>query len=607
MKFARPEPGGVTLNKFVTLVCAFALFFLIGANVQAQNPQHGIAMHGAPKYERGFTHLDYVNPNAPKRGLLRFGSTGSFDSVNPFIIKGSPAPGRHLVFESLLKRNWDEAFSLYGLIAESVQVPPDRSWVIFTLRPEARFHDGSPITVEDVIFSIKTLREKGRPNHRQYYSKVVDIMRTGPRQIKFTFGPKPDRELPLIMGLMPIISKKYYTRNDITKTTLEPPMGSGPYQINNVDPGRVISYNRVPDYWGTDLPINRGQNNFDEIRYDFFRDSNVAYEAFNAGEYDIRRESDPTKWANIGELPAIKLGRIETAELENSRPAGMHALAFNTRRPIFHDRRVRQALAYAFDFEWMNKTLFHGAYKRTSSFFVNSELAATGLPADDELAVLEPYSDQIPKEVLTKIYAPPATDGSGSARQNLQVARDILSEAGWKVVNNSLIHESTGQTMSFEILLVRSNNERVVLPFVRNLERLGITARVRTVDSAQYQARTENYDFDMVVRTWRVTLSPGNEQAFYWGSESADTPGTRNLAGVKDPVIDALIEKIVSAPDRRSLITRTRALDRVLLWGHYVIPLFYQSTDWVAYQATLDRPDITPIYGYVTEAWWSKE
>ena len=607
IEFTSPKPGDRNLKKFAPLVCFFASFFLVVANAQTQNPQHGLAMHGAPKYEPGFTHLDYVNPNAPKRGLLRFGSTGSFDSVNPFIIKGSPAPGRHLVFESLLKRNWDEAFSLYGLIAESVQVPPDRSWVIFTLRPEARFHDGSPITVEDVIFSIETLREKGRPNHRQYYSKVVEITRPGPRQIKFTFGPERDRELPLIMGLMPIISKKYYADTDITKTTLEPPIGSGPYRIGHVDPGRSISYTRVHDYWGNDLPITRGQNNFDEIRYDFFRDANVAYEAFNAGEYDIRRESDPTRWANMDELPAIKSGRITTAELENSRPAGMHALAFNTRRPIFHDRKVRQALAYSFDFEWTNKTLFHGAYKRTNSFFVNSELAATGLPADEELAVLEPYRSQIPKEVFTEIYTPPSTDGSGSARRNLQVARDLLVEAGWKIVDNSLIQESTGKAMSFEILLVRSGNERVALPFVRNLKRLGITARVRTVDSAQYQARTEDYDFDMVVRTWRVTLSPGNEQTFYWGSESANTPGTRNLTGVKDPVIDSLIEKIVSAPDRKSLIANTRALDRVLLWGHYVIPLFNQPTDWVAYRTNLDRPDITPIYGYVTEAWWSKE
>ena len=285
----------------------------------------------------------------------------------------------------------------------------------------------------------------------------------------------------------------------------------------------------------------------------------------------------------------------------------MHALAINTRKSFFRDRRVRQALAYAFDFEWMNKTLFHGAYKRTTSFFVNSELAATGLPTADEIAVLEPYRSQIPKEVFTEIYTPPSTDGSGSARRNLQVARDLLIEAGWKIVNNSLIHENTGKAMSFEILLVSSGNERVVLPFVRNLKRLGIAARVRTVDSAQYQARTEDYDFDMVVRTWRVTLSPGNEQIFYWGSESADTPGTRNLVGVKDPVVDSLIAQIVSAPDRKSLIARTRALDRVLLWGHYVIPLFHRTTDWVAYRATLDRPDITPIYGYVTEAWWSKE
>ncbi len=583
------------------------LILLFGTTARAQEPQHGIAMHGDPKYGPKFAHLDYVNPDAPKGGLFRFGATGSFDSLNPFIIKGSPAPGRHLVFESLLKRNWDEAFSLYGLIAESVQVPQDRSWVIFTLRPEARFHDGSPITVEDVIFSIETLREKGRPNHRQYYSKVAKVERPGPRQVKFTFGEEHDRELALIMGLMPILSKAYYTNTDITKTTLEPPMGSGPYRIGRVDPGRSISYVRVADYWGRNLPINRGQNNFDEIRYDYFRDSNVAYEAFNAGEYDIRRETDPTRWENVAELPAIKQGKVTTAELGNGRPAGMHALAINTRRVSFQNRKVRQALAYAFDFEWTNKTLFHGAYKRTDSFFVNSELAATGLPGPLELAVLQPFRDQIPNEVFTKIYTPPSSDGSGNIRRNLQVARGLLAEAGWKIVDKRLVHGQTGKPLSFEILLVSSSNERVVLPFVRNLERLGIAARVRTVDSAQYQARVEDYDFDMVVRTWRVSLSPGNEQSFYWGSNSADTPGTRNLPGVKDPVVDAIIEQIVAAPDRRSLIAGTRALDRVLLWGHYVIPLFYRPTDWVAYRATLSRPEVTPIYGYVTEAWWSEE
>ena len=605
--------SGRSLSASTTAISALlaTLVVLWITTAQAQQPQHGIAMHGDPKYGPGFAHLDYVNPNAPKGGVFKFGVTGSFNSLNPFIIKGSPAPGRHLLFESLLKRNWDEAFSLYGLIAESIQVPENRSWVIFTLRPEARFHDGTQITVEDVIFSIETLREKGRPNHRRYYSNVVNIEQPGPRQIKFTFSQEPgqerDRELPLIMGLMPILSKTYYTKTDITKTTLEPPMGSGPYRIGRVDPGRSISYVRVPDYWGRDLAINRGQNNFDEIRYDYFRDSNVAYEAFNAGEYDVRRETDPTRWANSAKLPAIMDGRITTAELENGRPAGMHALALNTRRWFFSDRKVRQALAYALDFEWMNKTLFHGVYKRTNSYFVNSELAAKGLPGPDELAALEPHRGRVPNEVFTKVYEPPSTDGSGNIRRNLQTARDLLTEAGWKIVDNRLIHGQTGRRMSFEILLVNSGNERVVLPFVRNLERLGVEARVRTVDSAQYQARVEDYDFDMAVRTWRVTLSPGNEQNFYWGSKSADTPGTRNLPGVKDPVVDALIAQIVAAPDRKSLVARTRALDRVLLSGHYVIPLFYRPSDWVAYRATLDRPNVTPIYGYVTEAWWSKE
>ena len=568
-------------------------------------PHNGIAMHGSPKYGADFSNLDYVNPDAPKGGVLRMTVTGSFDTLNPYIIKGVSPPGRQYVFESLLKRTWDEPFSLYGLIAETIEVPDDRSWVAFTLRPEARFHDGTPITVDDVIFSLETLRDKGRPNHRLYYSRVALIERPGPRAVKFIFGPDADREMPLIMGLMPILSKAYYGKTDFTKTTLEPPLGSGPYRIAQVDPGRTIVYRRVDDYWGANLPINRGQNNFDEIRYDYYRNATVALEAFKAGESDIRRETDPKLWATAYDFPAVADGRIKLEVLPHGRPAGMRAMVFNTRRALFNDRRVRQALGYAFDFEWTNKAYFHGDYSRTESYFANSELASRGLPGPEELAILEPLRGQIPEEVFTTVYRPPATDGSGSIRANLQRARGLLAEAGWSVENTKLVHTATGRAMTFEILLLRPDNERIALAYARNLERLGITVRVRTVDSAQYQYRVQDYDFDMVFKTWYVTLSPGNEQRYYWGSEAAESSGSRNLAGIKDPAVDTLVDLIAAASDRGGLIARTRALDRVLLWGHYIVPLYHRGADRVVYWNKLNRPEVTPVYGYVIETWWS--
>lgn len=595
----------MTAKDFLSCVIAVGwLAFAYAAPAFGQDPRHGIAMHGALRYGPHFTNLDYVNPDAPKGGTLQLAASGTFDTLNPFIIMGVPAPGRHYVFESLLKRTWDEPFSLYGLIAESVEVPEDRSWIAFTLRPEARFHDGTPITVDDVIFSLELLRDKGRPNHRLYYSKVVKIERPGPRAVKFIFSPDTDREMPLIMGLMPILSRAYYAKVDFTKTTFEPPLGSGPYRVVRVDPGRAIVYRRVENYWGARLPINRGQNNFDEIRYDFYRDSDVMLEAFRAGEYDLRHERGAKRWATGYDVPAVADRRIKLEEIGHGRPAGMHALVFNTRREVFRDPRVRRALAYAFDFEWMNRALFFGEYTRTASYFANSELAARGLPGPEELRILEPFRGRVPEDVFTSVYRPPETDGSGNIRANLRRARELLAQAGWTVKDNRLILAATGRAMAFEILLVQPSYERIALTFARNLQRLGIVARVRTVDSAQYQYRIEDFDFDMVIKTWYETLSPGNEQRYYWGSEAAETPGSRNLAGITDPVVDALVDLIADAPDRKSLISRTRALDRVLLWGHHVIPLYHLRTDWVAYWNKFSRPEVTPVYGYVIEAWW---
>lgn len=568
-------------------------------------PQHGVAMHGALKYGPDFTHLDYVNPDAPKGGALRLALTGSFDSLNPFIIKGSAAAGRQYVFESLLKRVWDEPFTLYSLIAESVDMPEDRSWVAFTLRPEAHFQDGSPITVDDVIFSMETLRDEGRPNHRLFYSKVARTERIGERTVKFTFKEEEaDRELPLLMGLMPIISKAYYTGREFNKTSLEPPLGSGPYRVVKVDPGRAIVYERDENYWGRDLPVNRGQNNFERIYYDYFRDSNVLLEAFKAGEYDLRAEPSAARWATNYAFPAVAEGKVKLETLANTRPAGMRGFVFNTRREIFADVRVREAISQLFDFEWTNANLLHGAYKRSTSYFANSELAARGLPSAEELVLLEPFRGQIPDSVFDAEFKVPVSDGSGNIRPALRRARTLLKEAGWGVRDRKMVRVSDGRPLAFEITLISPSDEKIALTFARNLERLGIEATVRTLDSAQYTFRRRTYDYDMIINRWGISLSPGNEQAFYWGSDAADREGTRNYMGVKDPAVDAIVKQIGASVDRAALVTAMHALDRVLLAGHYVVPLYHLTEDRVAYWNRLGRPEVTPIYGFVLETWW---
>ena len=564
---------------------------------------HGIAMHGAPKYGPGFPHLDYVDPEAPKGGTLRRAVTGTFDSLNPFIVKGVPAQGRHLVFESLLKRTWDEPFSLYGLIAESVAVPDDRSAVTFVLRPEARFHDGSPVTVDDVIFSWKTLKEHGRPNHRLYYGQVRRVERPGPRSVRFIFDPEsPDRELPLIMGLMPILSKAWYAAAAFAETTLEPPPGSGPYRIESVDAGRSVVYRRDPDYWGRDLPINRGQHNFDRIRFDYYRDGDVMLEAFKAGEYDLRREYSAARWATAYDFPAAEDGRVVLERLPHGRPSGMFAFVFNTRRSIFADRAVRYALAHAFDFAWVNKALLHGAYVRTRSIFDNSELAARGAPQGRERALLEPFRAQLPREAFARAYRPPGVEGG--LRANLKEARRLLAEAGWRVREGALRRAADGAPMAFEILLLRPESEKIALAFARNLKRLGVDAKVRIVDTSQYQYRLNVYDFDMIVYRWNVSLSPGNEQAHYWSSAAAGREATRNYAGVRDPAVDALIDGMTEARERGVFVDTIRAMDRAILWGHYVIPLYHLKDDRIAYWDRFGRPEVTPLYGIVPEAWW---
>jgi len=567
------------------------------------HPTHGLSIHGDLKYGPGFRHFDYANPRAPKGGGVTLRAIGTFDNLNPFILKGVPAAGIGNTFDTLTVQSSDEPASEYGLVAETIETPPDRSWVAFTLRPEARFHDGSPMTVEDVIWTFNTLRTRGHPLYRSYYGQVASAEKTGPRTVKFTFKAGENRELPVILGQLPVLSKAYWAGRDFAKTTLESPLGSGPYRVDSFEPGRSITYRRAKDYWAAALPVNVGRYNFDTIRYDYYRDDTVALEAFKAGAYDFRSEASSKNWATAYDVPAVRNGRIRKEEIPNEVPTGMQGWVYNTRRAIFADPRVREALAAAFDFEWSNAHLFYNAYTRTRSYFSNSELASRGLPSEAELKVLAPFRGRVPDEVFTREYKPPSTEPDG-LRPNLIHALELLKQAGWVVRNMRLVNAETGQPMTFEILIDEPSFERIALPFVKNLERLGVAARVRTVDAAQYEYRLKHFDFDMTVVVFAQSLSPGNEQVDYWASSSATTPGSRNLAGVRDPVVDRLIELVISAPDRPSLIARTRALDRVLLWGHYVVPQFHVAAFRVAYWNRFGRPSVAPKYDLGFDTWW---
>ena len=565
---------------------------------------HALSLTGEPKYPPAFTRLDYVNPDAPKGGELRRAARGGFDSLNPFIIKGNPAAGIGLTVESLTTSPMDDISTEYGLIAESMEVPDDASWVIFNIRPIARFHDGSPVRAEDVIFSFNLLREKGAPFYRFYYRNVKKAEKLGPLRVKFTFASAGNRELPQIMGQLVVLSEKEWQKRDFSATTLEPFLGTGPYKVEKIDVNRSIVLKRDPDYWGKDLPINRGRYNFDRVRFDYFRDETASLEAFKSGAYDFRAENMSKTWATAYDFPALRAGLVRKEEIPHSRPTGMQAFAFNIRRPVFQDRTLRWAIAHAFDFEWSNKNLFYNQYTRTRSYFSNSPLASTGLPSKAELALLEPLRGEVPAEVFTKTYEPPSTKVKGGIRTNLRKAARMLKKAGYTVRGGKLISPFTGKAVSFEILLADPGFERVVLPFAANLKRLGIEARLRTIDAAQYQNRVRDFDFDMIVASWGQSLSPGNEQRNYWSSQAAERPGSRNLIGIKSAAVDALIDKIIFAPDRPSLVAATRALDRVLLWGHYVVPQWHITHDRIAYWIKLGRPAKTPDYGVDIWAWW---
>lgn len=590
-----------------TLGTAFALTvaMFVSQPVSAQ-PSHGLAMHGDLKYAADFKHFDYVNPDAPKGGEIKLAARGGFDTFNPYVVKGRVAAGYSRVFETLLVPSADEPFSQYGLLAETVETPEDRSWVAFTLRKDARWHDGKPVTVDDVIWTFNALKTKGRPFYRYYYANVQEPVRTGERTVKFSFTGGINRELPLIVGQLPILPKHYWEGKDFEATLLEPPLGSGPYRIAEFEANRHVTYERVPDYWGANHPTQKGFSNFDRIRYDFYRDSTVMIEALKSGAFDFRSENSSKAWATAYEVRALRDNMLVKKTFDHNRPAGMQGFVMNQRRAKFSDPRVRQALSYAFDFEWSNKALFYGQYVQTRSYFDNSELASVDVPKGDVLAILEKYRGRIPDEVFTTPFQPPKTDGSGNIRRNLRTALKLLKEAGWTVdpKTKKLMHGRSGETMSFEILLISPLFERIALPFTNNLKRLGVDASVRTVDSAQYKERLDKFDFDMIVSSWGQAASPGNEQRDFWGSEAADRNGSRNLSGVKNPALDDLIDLVIAAPDRKSLVTRVRALDAVLQWQHLVIPQWHTPYDRLVFWNRFGQPSVTPDQGTQFDAWW---
>lgn len=589
------------------LSLSFVISLLFTVQVFAA-PDHGIAMHGDLKYGPDFTHFDYVNPDAPKGGTLRVSvRSNSFDSFNPFIVKGVSAAGVTRLYQSLTIHSEDEAFSEYGLIAEKIVMPDDRSWVSFELNPQAKFSDGKQITAADVEYSFEmlTTHERAQPFYAAYYGDVNEVVVESPSKITFKFKDNKNKELPLILGQMPVLAKHYWENEGFGSASLDIPVGNGAYVVSKVDPGKSITYKRNPDYWAKDLPVAKGKYNFDEIVYEYYSDNTVALEAFKAGEYDFRNESTARNWATQYEGNLFESGKLIKEEVKHERPSGMQAFVLNSRRPTLSNEKVRHALSFAFDFEWTNKNLFHSQYQRTSSYFENSELASSGLPKDEELEILSKYRDQLPPEVFDTEFTVPNTNKPGSLRKNLRAAMKLLDEAGFPVKDGKRV-DTNGKPIELEFLMFQKDFERVIQPFIKNLERLGIKSRISVVDTTQYINRLREFDFDVIVSGIPQSNSPGNEQREFWHSSKVDQPGSRNYAGINSIVVDELIELVISAPTRKSLVQRTRALDRVLLWGHYVIPNWFNPVDRVAYRNTLAHPEVTPKSGVFIDAWWSK-
>jgi peptide/nickel transport system substrate-binding protein len=579
--------------------------------LEKSKPRHAIAMHGEPAQREGFTHFPYANPDAPKGGRFVQGILGTFDSLNPFIIKGIAAQtvrgsviGGYVV-ESLMQRGYDEPFTLYGLLARSVETDAARSYVTFTLDPAARFSDGKPVTPDDVLFTWNLLREKGRPNHRLYYNKVAKAEAVGNNAVRFDLTGSDDRELPLILGLMSVLPKHAVNPDTFEETSFEPMIGSGPYVVSDVKAGQSVTIKRNPDYWGRDLPVNRGLWNFDEIRFDYYRDANAHFEAFKKGLYDLRVETDSLRWASGYDFPAMREERVVRKTVTTGLPKPSFFFVFNTRRPIFEDIRVREAISLLYDFSWINKNLFFGLYGPVASYFEGSELSSQGRPADArERALLAPYPNAVRSDVLDGTWSPPATDGSGRDRPTLRRALDLFTAAGYELRGTDLINRATGKPLAFEIIVTSRDDERLALLFAQAVKRAGITVTVRSVDAVQYDRRRVSYDFDMILFRWDQSLSPGNEQSFYFGSAAADAEGTRNYMGVKSPAVDAAIGAMLKADNRADFVAAVRAEDRVLISGFYAVPLFSIPEQWIAHWTYVDQPKTTSLYGYLPETWW---
>lgn len=591
----------------LALPAAAALPAAPGARAQAAASAaartHALSLLGEPALPANFPHWPWVNPNAPKGGEIALTALGSFDSFNNAILRGTAAVGLGNLYDTLLKESADEASVEYGHLAAAIEVPADRKGVAFELHEAARFHDGRPVTADDVVWTFNTLRQHGRPFYRAYWADVTEVAAEGPRRVVFRFKDDTNRELALILGQLPVLPRHWWEGRDFARPTLDVPLGSGPYRIERFEAGRSVVYRRVEDYWARDLPSAKGTNNFDTMRYEYFRDSTVALEAFKAGQIDFRTENIAKEWATAYDFPAVQRGLVKRDEIRHELSTGMQGFAMNLRRPLFQDARVRRAFIEVFDFEWMNANLFYGSYARTKSYFSNSELASSGVPEGREKEILERFRGRVPEQLFTEEYKLPVTDGSGNNREGLRRALDLLRQAGWTVRDRRLVN-AQGQPFAFEILLNSPSFERVALPYVQVLQRLGMEPRVRTVDTAQYQVRIDAFDYDVTVETIGQSLSPGNEQRDFFACARVNDNGSQNVAGICHPAIDELVEMVVGAPDRAELVARTRALDRVLLWNDYLVPHWHSRTFRVAYWDKLGRPERNPRYRLALDAWW---
>ncbi len=594
-------------SKKIYILLNLCFLFLLTSSIGAEM-HHGLSRYGHLKYPQDFKSFDYVNSEAPKGGDLKVAVLGNFDTLSR-TINGTPPDGIELTFDTLLVKSADEPFSMYGLIAESIEVAPDHSWVIFNLRPEAQFHDGSPITPEDIIFSWESQRTKGIPAARTHYSKVKKAEKIGPRSVKFTFKNEDgylDFQHPLIMGMMPIYSQKDWEGKTFDAVTLTPFLGSGPYYISKAEPGRFIEYTRVQNYWARNLPVRKGLHNFDRIRYEYYRNAYVALEAFKSGHYDFIQEHDLRKWKSSYQGPAFTKGHIKKVEMPHKRPVGIKGFVFNMRRDIFKDRRVREALTLMFDFEWMNKNLFENGFKRTQSYYENAPFKAQGKPLGKEKELLLSLPNVDPKILEEEALLPPVFEGTGHNRKAHTKALSLLKDAGWDIKNGILTHLKSGEPFVFEILLTDPSLEKTALAFIQSLKKIGIKAKIKTVDPAQYEKRRCDWDFDMIYNWWASSLSPGVEQRIYWTQKAADTPGMRNYSNIREESVDILVEKIACAASEEDVTIAARALDRILRRGLYLIPLYYSDVDRFAYWDKFERPSLHPEIGPLVMGWWAK-